>query len=257
VASRSLISAQRLAHQVRGCAAYEHAQQVADRADIVFVTVTDDAIAPVVQALRLRPGQTIVHCSGAMDIAVLEPARQQGARIGGFHPLHLFTETVMESEGLAGASITLEADEPLNTQLVALARALGGIPLEIPAGVRPLYHAAANYSASLMVCCLYEAVQIWSSFGIDEAATLAALRPLLESTLAATRQNGLAGALAGPVARGDRKVVAQHLQRLAQLGEEHARLYAQLTQRAVKLARLREPAPPNLDEIETLLKPYL
>jgi predicted short-subunit dehydrogenase-like oxidoreductase (DUF2520 family) len=50
------------------------AQQVADRADIVFVTVPDDRIASVAENLAWKPGQAAVHCSGAAELSVLEAA---------------------------------------------------------------------------------------------------------------------------------------------------------------------------------------
>jgi predicted short-subunit dehydrogenase-like oxidoreductase (DUF2520 family) len=80
---------------------------------------------------------------------------------------------------------------------------------------------------------------------------------MLEGTLKTAHERGLSAALAGPVSRGDAAVVGRQLERLQQLGGEHARLYAQMTRRAVRLARTREPAPPALDAIDALLDPYL
>jgi predicted short-subunit dehydrogenase-like oxidoreductase (DUF2520 family) len=80
---------------------------------------------------------------------------------------------------------------------------------------------------------------------------------MLEGTLKTARERGLAGALAGPVSRGDAAVIGRQLEQLAQLGGEHARLYAHMTRRAVQLARQRESVPPALDAIEALLAPYL
>lgn len=62
------------------------AQGVADRADWVFVTVPDDAIAEVAAAVRWRPGQLVIHCSGAGERDLLDPARRAGAATASFHP---------------------------------------------------------------------------------------------------------------------------------------------------------------------------
>ena len=53
-------------------------QQAVDQADLVLLTVADDAIAPVAAALRWRAGQAVVHCSGATEVAALAPAAQAG-----------------------------------------------------------------------------------------------------------------------------------------------------------------------------------
>ena len=258
VSSRSPASAERLAGSLAACQAHAHAQQVVDAAELIFVTVPDDAIRPTVAALQFRSGQAVVHCSGASEVGLLETAHAQGAAIGGLHPLYLFSGLATDCERIAGASITLEApDEALRAELGALVAALGCTALQIPAGARMLYHASANYAASFILCGLREAVAVWGSFGINEADTLAALWPMLEGTLKTARERGLAGALAGPVSRGDAAVIGRQLEQLAQLGGEHARLYAHMTRRAVQLARQRESVPPALDAIEALLAPYL
>ncbi len=258
VASRSRTSAEQFAAEVPGCKACDSAQQVVDDAQLIFITVPDDAIAASAASLTFRPGQAVVHCSGASEVSLLEPARKQGAAIGGFHPLYLFSGLAADRERIVGAYITLEAPEPLETQLTALVHALRCTPLEIPAGARMLYHASANYAASFILCGLREAVEVWGSFGVNEEDTLAALWPMLEGTLKTAHDRGLSSALAGPVSRGDAAVVERQLERLQQLGGEHARLYAQMTRRAVRLARARKPMPGALDAIDALqLDPYL
>src|SRR2546423_914180 len=66
IASRTSASAQKLAKRVRGARACAP-QEVADRADIAFLTVPDDAIEGLASSLRWRKGAACVHCSGAAD----------------------------------------------------------------------------------------------------------------------------------------------------------------------------------------------
>ena len=84
VSSRSLTSAQRLAGEVSGygAKAYVDAQAVADTAELVFVTTPDDIIGQVVVQTHWRPGQSVVHSSGADSIDILAPAREEGAQDG-------------------------------------------------------------------------------------------------------------------------------------------------------------------------------
>ncbi|MGB2813523.1 MAG: NAD(P)-binding domain-containing protein, partial [Dehalococcoidales bacterium] len=58
-------AAQRFADDVSGCQVYEKAQELADSADMVFVTTPDDIIPRVTAELAWRAGQSVVHCSGA------------------------------------------------------------------------------------------------------------------------------------------------------------------------------------------------
>jgi predicted short-subunit dehydrogenase-like oxidoreductase (DUF2520 family) len=59
---------------------------------------------------------------------------------------------------------------------------------------------------------------------------------LSRGTLAAAARHGLAGALAGPVSRGDAGVVKRHHDAFIQLGAEHLAFYREMTRRQLRLA---------------------
>ncbi len=254
VANRSAAPAAWLA-QATGAKAVD-AQGVADAADWVFVTVPDDAIPGVVGNVRWRPGQLVLHCSGAGERDLLDAARQAGTETASFHPLFLFAGLPDDAERLGGASIAIDADAPHDAALASFALRLGCTPLKVRAGQRALYHAGANYAASFLLCALHEAATLWEAAGIDRDAAVAAMWPLVDGTLAAARARGLAGALAGPVSRGDGGVIDKHLQALDALGTDHATLYAALTRRALALAAERgAPSADVLSELAARLNP--
>ena len=256
IASRTPESARVLASQIEQCAAYDDPQHVVDAADIVFLSVPDDSIGSTANTLRFNctPSSTgrlcaLVHCSGASPVELLAAAHSQGASIGGFHPLYLFSGDLADIERIGGCSITIEADGALNEALTALARALGCHPLSIPAGGRMLYHGAAHYAASFVLCSLAECVALWRTLGFAEEDALRALLPMLTGTIQTTRDKGLPGALAGPVSRGDTGVVRKQLALLEALGGDHAALYGLMSRRAVALARRRATPPATIDAI--------
>src|SRR5258705_1068010 len=112
VASRTIASAQKLAKRIRGARACAP-QEVAERADIVFLTVPDDAIEAVASKVRWRAGSACVHCSGAADLDVLQKAVADGALAGGFHPLHMFGEAGGPPRALTGCAIALPGPHSL------------------------------------------------------------------------------------------------------------------------------------------------
>ncbi len=235
VASRSSASAQQLAARVTGCRAVDAA--VAAQSDLVFLTVSDDTIAPLAAQLPWRAGQAVVHCSGATEVSVLQPAADAGAEIGGFHPLQIFSDPQRAIELLAGSSVAIEGPPALEAQLQQLARTLGMRPLRLPPGARALYHGSASYAASFLLSMLDEVVTVWRSFGIDEAQALQALLPMARGTLDAAASKGLSAAVAGPVSRGDAGVIARHLAAFAALGPDHAALYREFTRRQIELVQ--------------------
>lgn len=232
------------------------AQQAVDRADLVLLTVPDDAIAATCAGLRWRAGQVVVHCSGATEVAVLAPAAQAGALTGGFHPLQIFSDPERAADLLAGSTVAIEADAALRPVLQALADTLGLRAITLPPGMRARYHAAAGFAASFLLPVLQEAVALWQSFGVDEAAALQALLPLSRGTLDAVAHRGLAGAVSGPISRGDTGVIRRHLDDLASLGDAHVALYRQLSLPQVALAHEAGRLSSDLcRELEKMLKP--
>ncbi len=202
----------------------------AARADWVWLTVPDDHVAATAAALPWRPGQLALHCSGATPLAALAAA----PAAAGFHPLKLLAGDA----GLAGAHVGIEADAAQLPALQALALRLALLPLALPSPMssqaRAAYHAAANLAASGVLAVLAEAQSLWAAAGLAGDA-LPALLPLTRGALDTAAARGLAGAVSGPVARGDVGVLARHLDALSGAGLE-ADLLLALGRRQLALA---------------------
>ena len=234
-ASRSPGSAEKLAAGIPGCRATTDAQALASSVDLVMLTVPDDAIAQVCASLRWRPGQAVVHCSGATELSALAPAASAGALTGGFHPLQMFTDPETALRGLPGCTIALEADPPLRETLVRMAEALGCHTLRLPPGTRALYHAGAGYVAAFVNALVKDAIAVWSPLGLSEAEAIRALLPLLRGTADSIERSGPALGMAGPASRGDLGTVEKHVRALAALDPQLLDLYRRLALRTVAL----------------------
>ncbi len=254
VASRSIASARALVKRVRGARACAP-QEVADRADLVFLTVPDDAIEPVASGIRWRAGSACVHCSGAADLDALKKAAADGALTGGFHPLHMFGEPGESPDALAGCAIALAGPDALLEKLERLARSLGAKPLRLPEGGRALYHAAANFSGAFVIALIQETIALWKKLGIAEADALAALLPLLRGTVDNVERLGAAGGLGSAVARGDVGTIRRHLDALAKNAPDSLELYRILSLRTIPLALAKGTLKPETaKEIAALLR---
>jgi predicted short-subunit dehydrogenase-like oxidoreductase (DUF2520 family) len=235
IASRSIASAQALAKRVPGARAVAP-QEVADRADLVFLTVPDDAIETVASSVRWRAGCACVHCSGAADLDTLKKAIADGALAGGFHPLHMFGELGESDDALRGCAVALAGPDALVEKLERLARSLGARTLRLPEGGRALYHASANFSGAFVIALIQETIALWKKLGIAEGDALAALLPLLRGTVDNVERLGAAGGLGSAVARGDVGTIRRHLDVLAKEAPESLELYRLLSLRTIPLA---------------------
>jgi len=189
--------------------------EVIAAADLVLVAIPDDALRPLVAGLAdadaWRPGQLVAHTSGAQGIGVLDPAAARGALALALHPVMTFTGRAEDLDRLEGAAFGVTALDELRPVAETLVVEMGGEPVWVPEGARPLYHAALTVGANHLVTLVNDALGLLSGAGVTEPARL--LAPLLSAALDNVLRLG-DGALTGPVSRGDVATVRTHLRTL-------------------------------------------
>ena len=134
------------------------------RADLVLLTVPDDALPDLVSGLAetgaVRPGQLLVHTSGRYGTRVLDPALRAGALPLALHPAMTFTGTSVDVQRLAGCSFGVTAPEELRLAAEALVIEMGGEPEWIAEESRPLYHAALALGANHLVTLVAQSMEL-------------------------------------------------------------------------------------------------
>lgn len=236
VASLHYSSALRLVEAINSGDIYETPQGVADNADFIFITTSDDAIPVIANEVRWHRGQYVVHCSGADSLDVLEPARMIGAKIGSFHPLQTFAGIQKAIENLPGSTFALEAEGELLDILKDMAGALEGHWIKLGSGDKAAYHTAAVMSCNYLVTLVKLAADLWDSFGIPREQAIQALLPLLKGTINNIENMGIPRALTGPIARGDIGTVQIHLNTLQQTAPAMITAYCELGLQTVPVA---------------------
>jgi len=178
---------------------------VADAADgcqLLVIATPDPAIARVAAAVVPNPDAVVVHLAGSLGLDVLG----HHPRRASLHPLVALPEPVAGSERLVGAWFAVSGD-PLVHDVI---EALGGRRVEVADEHRVAYHAAAVVASNHLVALLGQAERIAAVAGVP----FEALIDLVRSNVENVADLGPAGALTGPVARGDFATVARHLDAL-------------------------------------------
>lgn len=143
--------------------------EVLARADLVLLTVPDDALAGLVSGLAetgaVRPGQLLVHTSGRYGTAVLDPATRAGALPLALHPAMTFTGTSVDVQRLAGCSFGVTSPDELRMAAEALVIEMGGEPEWIAESARPLYHAALAIGANHLVTLVAQSMELLHDAG--------------------------------------------------------------------------------------------
>jgi len=252
VYNRTPAPAEHLARHVHATAVAT-AQEVVERADLILLTVPDDAIESVAKQLAAShlAGKGVIHTSGAADKQVLSALAAQGAMTGSLHPAYPFADVEAAVQGLAGATFALEVeDDTLVFWLTEIVQALNGVVLRIPPGGKALYHAALVIASNYAVTLYAAAERLLLTLSEDRAAVDGALNALVGATVSNLRTQGIPDALTGPLVRGDVGTIASHLTTLEEQDEQLAKVYRDLARLTFPILQARGI---STEAIESLL----
>jgi len=256
VCDLSCAAAERFARAVPGCEICKTAQELAERAELVFITTPDDVIPKVAAQASWYAGQAVLHCSGACSTDILEPARQQGAMVGSIHPCQTFASIEQAVDNLPGSTFAVQADEPLLSVLKEFAAVLQGSWVYLAPDDKALYHAAAAIACNYVYTVVKLAADLWQNFGKSTAEATEAYLPLLRGTVNNIGSVGFPGCLTGPIARGDLDTIRRHLDALANRAPSHLQLYKALGMATVPIALEKGAIDQSVAErLRELLRP--
>ncbi|MBM3297051.1 MAG: DUF2520 domain-containing protein [Candidatus Aminicenantes bacterium] len=212
----------------------------AREADVVFLCLPDDGLAGAARLLgraaRDWRGKTVFHCSGLLSSGILAPLRKRGASVASFHPAQSFPAKGLPPSVFRGITIGLEGDAAARATGRMIARRLGAEPLHLASRDKPLYHAACSLASNQTVVLFHLASELLAGAGMTPRKAEGVLWPLLQGTLRNVKKFRAAGALSGPLTRGDAASVRRHLAAL----KKHPRLrkvYKLLSLEGWKLVR--------------------
>lgn len=203
---------------------------------------------------RLRNGDIVFHCSGALSSRELAAAAGRGALVASVHPLKSFAEPRRAAASFAGTYCAAEGDQAALAVLRPAFETIGGRVAEIVPDRKIFYHAASVIVCNYLVALLEAGLRCYEKAGLSRASASAMMEPLVRETLENVSRLGTAGALTGPIARGDEAVVARQLAALASWDARAATLYRELGAIALELAREQGGADAAaLDRLDALL----
>lgn len=226
-------------------------------ANCVLVTVRDaqlDGALATLASASLAPNAVVLHASGSADPAGLAQLRASSHACGTFHPLVALSDPANAPQTLRGAWIGVDGDEDARRASVRLATAVGAHVLYIPPGEKPRYHAAAVFASNFPTVLMCLAEELLREVGIAPEVAGRALHPLFASAVENLRGGAGAGALTGPIVRGDADTVERHLLAL-RAHPDALDAYRALSRAALRWVREAGTGDhERLDAIERLLR---
>lgn len=217
VCSPTIEHAEALASLIPDCQAISDPMQIDSTVDFCIISVKDDAVRTVAEALPPISG-IVCHTSGSAPIEALGNHK----RVGVFYPLQTFSKDAKVNVSDAPFFIEASDDETLR-RLMALAQSISMRVSQADSRQRAILHIAAVFACNFANHLWAISSQILGEHGIE----FDVMRPLLQATLDKAMSMPPAQAQTGPAVRRDEAIMQKHI---SILSPEHAEIYRLLSQ---------------------------
>ena len=202
--------------------------------DIVWITVTDDAIAAVARAISTSgdwKGKIVFHSSGALTSEELAPLRAKGARVASVHPMMTFVRGKIPD--MSDVAWAIEGDASAARVANSIVAKVGGKGFAIHKENKVLYHVFGSFASPLLIALLAAMEDVALAAGIKKKDIRSVAVPILRRTWENYLLHGAGVALTGPLMRGDVATVKKHLAALRKL-KPHSHVYLALATSALQ-----------------------
>jgi predicted short-subunit dehydrogenase-like oxidoreductase (DUF2520 family) len=185
---------------------------------VIWITTPDSAIAEIAASIANKTTlsrQIVLHSSGVLSSAILQPTRLASAAIASAHPMMSFPRPAAVS--LRGVTWAVEGDAPAVKTAREIIKQLAGTSLKLSAKTKPLYHSLGTLSSPILVSLLTAAESTGRASGLSRHDIRVLMRPIIERTTANFFAQGPAASFSGPFERGDVDTISLHLTALQSL----------------------------------------
>ena len=218
-------------------------EDIVNSSEILFITVNDNAVEQVWEALKELPvqGKIICHCSGVLSSSVFSGIDQMKAFGYSIHPIYAINSKTTSYKEIGKAHFTIEGSTERLSQIRSLLEQCGNPVTVISPADKSKYHAACVISSNLVVALAQIGERLLRECGFSKEEAKKALMPLFYDNCKAVVEKGTVEALTGPVSRGDVETLQKHLEVL----DPKDRLWYLLL--SGELTALAEEKNPELD----------
>jgi len=220
-----------------------------ERADVIMISASDESIESCCRQLCsggvLDHRTVLFHCSGSLPSTLLEPARRQGASIASLHPVKSFADPALAADTFGGTFCAVEGDPPACQVISEALHRCGAKTFHVEAEFKTVYHAATVVVCNYLVALLEVGFRCFERAGLSRAAAAEIIRPIVSGTVDNVFELGPVRALTGPIARGEKSVVARQTEALGCSEEAVQQVYKSLGLVAAQLSAAQGNADPD------------
>lgn len=202
--SRTMDNAKTLAQKV-GCEAIEDLKKLDKKGDIYIISVTDDAIASIIDATPSN-GALWIHTSGSTPIEVFKGKRE---RYGVLYPMQSFSKSRIVN--MSEVHIFIEGNcDKVTHEINDFASTISENVHKATSQKRQQLHVAAVFACNFANHMFTLSSEVLNEAGLPFDAML----PLIKTTIEKLNHMTPQESQTGPAARGDIKIIEKHLSSL-------------------------------------------
>ena len=227
------------------------------RSSLIFITVQDEELPRLVSELvgKVPRGATIFHTSGSISSEILEPFRNDRAKIASMHPLVSVPSWDVPASGFENIYFCIEGDQSALRTSKILVKALKARYFTIRTEQKGLYHASALMAAGHVTALFDIALGLLMKTGVKRPAARELLQPLIASVVTNLSVADTDQALTGTYARGDETTIQRHLDSLGSVATfDEIDVYLQLAGRSIDLAERNGLDSKKVKKMRSIIK---
>jgi predicted short-subunit dehydrogenase-like oxidoreductase (DUF2520 family) len=184
---------------------------------IFILAVPDNQIritAEKISTLKIDfSNSLIIHLSGSHDISLLNSVALKKAHTASFHILQTFPSRRRRNIKNSFSAIETFSSEA-SDYLFKLSKDLKLNPFLIDSRNKVIYHLAAVFASNFINAVLFQSQQLFEIIGLKEYSFNDIFAPLYYSTIMNIKITSPAGALSGPIERGDLETIKKHIREI-------------------------------------------
>lgn len=198
---------------------------------IIFITVSDDALKSVIERIVLPEGVIVVHTSGTRTLSelqkLLEIYSDVPVQTGVFYPLQTFTKEVPMNYKKLPICIEGTTDV-VEARLTSLADSVSHFVRHVDSDERFILHVAAVFASNFTNHLLSVSHDLLAREQLD----FDLLKPLIKTTFEkALDSDDPSKGQTGPARRGDWNTTGRHMEYLQNIDPDWTDLYRLMTER--------------------------
>jgi predicted short-subunit dehydrogenase-like oxidoreductase (DUF2520 family) len=227
---------------------------------IFILAVPDNQIKLTSEKIsRLRidfPNSLIIHLSGSNDISLLNSAAIKKAHTASLHIMQTFPSRRRRNIKNSFSAIETFSSEA-SDYLFKMSKDLELNPFLIDSRNKVIYHLAAVYASNFINAVLFQSEKLFEILGLKGYSFNDIFGPLYSSTIKNIKTTSPAGALSGPIERGDLGTIRKHIREIKRIAGKKPEILSSYLSLSLSLidASAKKSGKPDLHHME--IKDYL